>query len=108
MLNIFRNHRILYLVTIATFGIAIGALWEVTEWSAGKIVSTQVIESLDDTIIDLVMDTMFYSIFYPFVKTCPLPPAFCLSPQELLTPSIATITKVLQSTTMLGVPTSSG
>ncbi|WP_373527674.1 hypothetical protein [Nostoc sp.] len=58
MLNIFRNHTILYLVTITSFGIAIGALWEITEWSAGKILNTQVIESLDDTIIDLVMDTL--------------------------------------------------
>jgi hypothetical protein len=58
MLNIFRNHTLLYLVTITSFGIAIGALWEVTEWSAGKILNTQVIESLDDTIIDLVMDTL--------------------------------------------------
>ncbi|MBD0301644.1 MAG: hypothetical protein ICV85_05550, partial [Tolypothrix sp. T3-bin4] len=58
MLNIFRNHTILYLVTIACFGIAIGALWEVTEWSAGKILNTQVIESLDDTIIDLIMDSV--------------------------------------------------
>lgn len=33
-------------------------MWEVTEWSAGKIFSTQVIESLDDTIIDLIMDTL--------------------------------------------------
>ncbi|HYW18129.1 MAG TPA: hypothetical protein VE956_02245 [Nodularia sp. (in: cyanobacteria)] len=58
MLNIFRNHPLLYLVTITSFGIAIGALWEVTEWSAGKILNTQVIESLDDTIIDLVMDSL--------------------------------------------------
>ncbi|MBW4504594.1 MAG: hypothetical protein KME57_34875 [Scytonema hyalinum WJT4-NPBG1] len=58
MLNIFRNHKILYLLTIASFGIAIGALWEVTEWSAGKILSTEVIGSLDDTIIDLVMDSL--------------------------------------------------
>ncbi|WP_193197186.1 hypothetical protein [Nostoc sp. MG11] len=58
ILNIFRNHTLLYLVTITSFGIAIGALWEVTEWSAGKILNTQVIESLDDTIIDLVMDSL--------------------------------------------------
>lgn len=58
MLNIFRNHTLLYLLTIASFGIAIGALWEVIEWSAGKILSTQVIESLDDTIIDLIMDSL--------------------------------------------------
>lgn len=58
MLNIFRNHTLLYLLTIASFGIAIGAIWEVMEWSAGKILSTEVIESLDDTIIDLVMDSL--------------------------------------------------
>ena len=58
MLNIFGHHKILYLLTIASFGIAIGALWEVTEWSAGKILSTEVIGSLDDTIIDLVMDSL--------------------------------------------------
>ncbi|WP_315787936.1 hypothetical protein [Fischerella sp. JS2] len=58
MLNIFRNHKLLYLVTIASFGIAIGALWEITEWSAGKILPTEVVGSLNDTIIDLVMDTL--------------------------------------------------
>lgn len=58
MLNIFRNHTLLYLVTITSFGIAIGALWEIAEWSAGKILSTEVIESLDDTIIDLIMDSL--------------------------------------------------
>ncbi|MBD2252147.1 hypothetical protein [Nostoc parmelioides] len=58
MLNLFRNHTLLYLVTITSFGIAIGALWEIAEWSAGKVLSTQVIESLDDTIIDLVMDSL--------------------------------------------------
>ncbi|MFB2934579.1 hypothetical protein ACE1B6_04815 [Aerosakkonemataceae cyanobacterium BLCC-F154] len=58
MLTIFRQHTVLYLLTIASFGIAIGALWEITEWSAGKILSTQIIGSLNDTIIDLVMDTL--------------------------------------------------
>lgn len=58
MLTIFRQHTILYLLTIASFGIAIGALWEIVEWSAGKVLPTEVIESLDDTIIDLIMDTL--------------------------------------------------
>jgi hypothetical protein len=58
MLNLFRNHTILYLVTIASFGIAIGALWEITEWSAGKILNSQIVGSLDDTIIDLIMDSL--------------------------------------------------
>lgn len=58
MLTIFRQNTILYLLTIASFGIAIGALWEVAEWSAGKVLPTEVIGSLDDTIIDLIMDTL--------------------------------------------------
>lgn len=58
MLPVFRQHKLLYLITIASFGIAIGALWEVAEWSAGKILATEVIESLDDTITDLIMDSL--------------------------------------------------
>lgn len=58
MLSIFRQHTLLYLLTITSFGIAIGAVWEITEWSAGKILSTEVIGSVDDTVIDLIMDTL--------------------------------------------------
>ncbi len=42
----------LYVLAIASFGIAIGALWEITEWLL------QVINSLNDTIIDLIMDSI--------------------------------------------------
>ncbi len=52
MLNLFRNHRVLYILTIASFGISIGALWEIFEWA------TQLINSLNDTIVDLIMDTL--------------------------------------------------
>jgi hypothetical protein len=58
MLIIFRNHKLLYLLTITSLGIAIGALWEVAEWTAGIVLSTEVIESLNDTIIDLIMDSL--------------------------------------------------
>lgn len=58
MLTIFRNHKLLYLLTITSFGIAIGALWEITEWTAGIVLSTEVIESLNDTIMDLIMDSL--------------------------------------------------
>jgi hypothetical protein len=58
MLGIFRQHRVLYLLTITSFGLAIGALWEICEWTAGQILAIEVIESLDDTIIDLIMDTL--------------------------------------------------
>jgi hypothetical protein len=46
------------LLTITCFGIAIGALWEVAEWRVGIVLSTEVIESLNDTIIDVIMDSL--------------------------------------------------
>lgn len=52
MLPTFRHHRLLYVLTIASFGIAIGALWEIFEWLIG------VINDLDDTISDLIMDSI--------------------------------------------------
>ena len=68
MLNVFREHRVLFVLAIASFGISIakrccvrvasrteaqsGALWEVFEWVTG------VINDLDDTITDLIMDTL--------------------------------------------------
>jgi hypothetical protein len=58
LLTSFKSHRLLYVLTIASFGIAIGAVWEVAEWLAGKILPSEVIGSLDDTIMDLVMDTL--------------------------------------------------
>ena len=42
---------------MTALGIALGALWEVTEWVADKIVAAQVVKGLDDTIIDLIMDS---------------------------------------------------
>lgn len=58
MLPIFRQHTLLYLVTITSFGIAVGALWEIAEWLAGKILVTDVIGSVDDTVTDMIMDTL--------------------------------------------------
>lgn len=52
MLTLFRTHRRLYVLTIVSFGIAIGALWEIFEWVSATI------NSLDDTIVDLIMDTI--------------------------------------------------
>lgn len=58
MLTIFRDHKLLYIVAIASFGIAIGALWEITEWTAGQILPGKIIGSLNDTIVDLIMDSL--------------------------------------------------
>ena len=57
-MRIFRQHTLLYLLTVTSFGIAIGALWEITEWSAGKILAADVIGNVDDTIINLMMDAL--------------------------------------------------
>lgn len=65
LLTSFRHHKWLYVLTIASFGIAIGAVWEVTEWSAGKIFPSEVIGSLNDTIIDLVMDLLGAGVAAP-------------------------------------------
>jgi len=58
MLTIYRDRKLLYLLTITSFGMAIGALWEITEWTAGIVLSSEVIGSVDDTIIDLIMDSL--------------------------------------------------
>lgn len=57
MFNLFCQHKILYLLTIASFG-AIGALWEVAEWMAEQVLALNVVPSLADTIIDLIMDSL--------------------------------------------------
>lgn len=48
----FRAHEILFVLVIASFGLAIGAFWEIIEWTTG------VIGTLGDTIGDLAMDTL--------------------------------------------------
>ncbi|MEB3337695.1 MAG: hypothetical protein VKJ46_09550 [Leptolyngbyaceae bacterium] len=58
MFRVFHQYQWLYILTITSFGISLGALWEIGEWLAGLILRTEVIESLDDTITDLVMDSI--------------------------------------------------
>jgi hypothetical protein len=58
LLPTFHEHKLLYLAAIASFGITIGALWEIAEWAAGIVLPTQVIGSIDDTIIDLIMNSL--------------------------------------------------
>ena len=54
----FRAHRWLFMLVIASFGIAVGALWEVAEWSADKLLPADVVSGLDDTIVDLIVDSL--------------------------------------------------
>ncbi len=58
MLSVFRQHSWLYVLTVASFGIAIGAIWEIMEWSAGFIFNTEVIGDVNDTVTDLIMDSL--------------------------------------------------
>ncbi len=58
MFKVFRQHTWLYCLNVTSFGIAIGALWEITEWAAGCVVGSRVIGSLNDTIVDLIMDAL--------------------------------------------------
>lgn len=43
---------------LACVGIALGALWEVAEWSADLALPGDVIKGKNDTVMDLIMDTM--------------------------------------------------
>ena len=57
LMESFFDHRILFVVTIASLGIAIGALWEVLEWLADFLTPLQIITGLDDTITDIMLDS---------------------------------------------------
>lgn len=46
----FREHSLLFVLTVASFGMAVGGVWEIIEWIFG------VIGTLQDTISDLSMD----------------------------------------------------
>ncbi len=53
----FYAHRVMFVVTIASMGIAIGALWEVAEWLADFVTPTQIVAGLFDTVTDLILDS---------------------------------------------------
>ena len=52
-----RRHGFLIVLLIASVGIALGALWEVAEWSFDQIAPGDVIKGKHDTLVDIVMDT---------------------------------------------------
>ena len=49
---------LLFIVLVASVGVAIGALWEVAEWVFDRFAFGDVIKGKDDTVIDIVMDTL--------------------------------------------------
>jgi hypothetical protein len=57
LMGSYRGHRVLFVITIASLGIAFGALWEVAEWSADFVVEKQIVSGLFDTVTDLILDS---------------------------------------------------
>lgn len=47
----FRGHGVLFVLAVTSFGVTLGALWEVLEWAMN------ISNSLSDAMIDLLMDT---------------------------------------------------
>jgi len=53
-----QGRRLEYVLVVASFGIAVGALWEVAEWAFDLVQPSNVIQGKTDTIIDIIMDTI--------------------------------------------------
>jgi uncharacterized membrane protein YjdF len=57
LMESFYNHRIMFVLTIASLGIALGTLWEIIEWLADFVVEKQIVSGLFDTVTDLILDS---------------------------------------------------
>ncbi|MBC8074968.1 MAG: hypothetical protein H7Y32_02750 [Chloroflexales bacterium] len=57
LMESFYDHRVLFVLTIASLGIALGALWEVAEWLADFATPRQIVSGLVDTITDIILDS---------------------------------------------------
>lgn len=53
-----RTRPLLFVLMVAGLGLAIGAVWEIAEWAYDQIVPGNVILGKNDTIIDLIVDTV--------------------------------------------------
>jgi hypothetical protein len=51
------GHDVLFVLLLSSFGIAIGALWEVAEWAFDAMAVGDVIKGKHDTLLDVLMDT---------------------------------------------------
>ncbi len=52
-----QGRQLEYVLAVTSFGIAIGALWEVAEWAFDLVQPGNAIQGKTDTIIDIIMDT---------------------------------------------------
>jgi hypothetical protein len=57
LMESFYNHRVMFVLTIASLGIALGTLWEIIEWLADFVVEKQIVSGLFDTVTDLILDS---------------------------------------------------
>ncbi|MDQ3007245.1 MAG: hypothetical protein M3R47_17910 [Chloroflexota bacterium] len=46
----------LFILVVASLGLAVGALWEIAEWAYDQVVPGNVILGKNDTILDLIVD----------------------------------------------------
>jgi hypothetical protein len=53
-----QTQKILFILTVASLGVAIGVLWEIVEWAYDQMVPENAILGKLDTIIDLIMDIL--------------------------------------------------
>jgi hypothetical protein len=56
LMESFYNRRWLFVLTIASLGLALGALWETVEWLSDFVIPKQIVSGLFDTETDLILD----------------------------------------------------
>jgi hypothetical protein len=56
LMESFFDRRVMFVLTIASLGIALGTLWEIIEWLADFVVAKQIVSGLFDTETDLILD----------------------------------------------------
>jgi hypothetical protein len=56
LMESFYDRPILFVLTIASLGLALGALWETIEWLSDFVIPKQIVSDLVDTETDLILD----------------------------------------------------
>jgi hypothetical protein len=56
VLSGFRGHPLQFVVALASFGLAIGAIWELAEWAYDMYAAGNAIKGKFDTMVDLIID----------------------------------------------------
>jgi len=56
LMESFYKRRWLFVLTIASLGLALGALWETIEWLSDFVIPKQIVSGLFDTETDLILD----------------------------------------------------